>query len=182
MSTNPAIEKLKYPIGRFSKPGFIGPSEIERYINQIESLPVQMKKAVDGITEDELDTPYRPNGWTVRQVIHHVPDSHMNSYIRFKWTLTEDNPSIKAYYEDRWAELPDSKISIDVSLNLLASLHERWVILLKSMNEQDFHRTFQHPEMKHPMRLDTSLALYAWHGEHHLAHINLVKHSASVKP
>lgn len=126
---------------------------------------------VAGLNDQQLDTPYRPGGWTVRQLAHHVPDSHLNSYVRFRLALTEDEPTIKPYYEDRWAELPDARTApIHTSLALLGSLHERWVLLLRSMAPEQFARTFRHPELG-LMTLDKNLALYAWHGQHHVAHI-----------
>ena len=127
--------------------------------------------AVAGLTEERLDTPYRPEGWTVRQVVHHVPDSHMNAYVRFKLALTESAPAIKGYEEARWAELEDTqRVPVEVSLALLAALHTRWVALLQSMPEADFQRTLVHPE--HGVRtLDQMLATYAWHGPHHVAHV-----------
>ncbi len=131
-----------------------------------------MRNAVEPLNEDQLNTPYRPDGWTVKQVVHHVVDSHMNSYIRFKWALTEDNPTIKAYFEERWAELPDSaETPVAISLNMLEALHYRFVILLKSLTAEDWDRTFVHPEHNQSFTLKMTVALYAWHSKHHLAHI-----------
>lgn len=171
------LEKLKYPIGKFSKPESIDQSTIDQWINEIELLPSQIRNAVSGLSDEELNTPYRPGGWTIRQVVHHLPDSHMNSYIRFRWTLTEDTPLIKAYFEDRWAELPDAKEGdIEPSLLLLEALHGRWVKLLRSLSPEDLGKSFIHPETKKSVRLDVNIGLYAWHGLHHLAHIeNCVK-------
>ncbi|HMB90707.1 MAG TPA: putative metal-dependent hydrolase, partial [Rhodothermales bacterium] len=127
--------------------------------------------AVQGLTDDQLDTPYRPDGWTVRQVVHHVPDSHLNSYVRFKWALTETEPLIKTYDQDGWSTLPDARTaSIEMSLILLDAIHERWLALLQGLSEDDFARTFKHPEWG-LVRLDQNLAIYAWHGKHHVAHI-----------
>lgn len=166
------IESLKYPIGRFQRPESIDRSQIDRWIEEIEQLPLQIRTAVAGLTKKQLDTPYRPDGWTIRQVVHHLPDSHMNSYIRFRLALTEDTPTIKAYYEDRWAELKDAKHGeIESSLLLLEALHARWTSLLRSMTLEDFGKSFFHPEMRKEVRLDINVALYAWHGRHHLAHI-----------
>lgn len=172
---NESIElKLKYPVGRFVRPQNIAEADLAAWINDIEDLPERLAAAVNGLQEDRLETPYRPGGWTVRQVVHHLADSHMNSYIRFRLALTEDSPRIKPYREAAWAQLPDAKNSpIDVSLDLLRALHARWVVLLRSMPVEDFARTFEHPE-NGPMRLDISTALYSWHGRHHLAHISSV--------
>ena len=170
------LNSLRYPIGKYTKPDPITDQQISDFIRRIETLPARLKAAVSGLSENQLDTPYRPDGWTVRQVIHHVPDSHLNSFIRFKWTLTEDNPVIKAYFEDRWANLNDYKETpIEVSLSLLESLHKRWVILLKSLTKSDLQKTFIHPETNRQIKLDELIGLYAWHGDHHLAHIESLK-------
>lgn len=161
----------RYPIGKFHYEG--PPSEQQRrqFLDEIASTPANLRAAVRGLSPAQLDTPYRDGGWTVRQVVHHVPDSHLNSYVRFKLALTEDDPTIKPYAEDRWAELADSKSTpIEVSLTLLDSLHDRWVRLLRSLNADDWKRTFRHPELG-AMTLEKNLALYAWHGRHHVAHI-----------
>lgn len=161
----------RYPIGKFHYEG--PPSEQQRrqFLEEIASTPANLRSAVKGLSPAQLDTPYRDGGWTVRQVVHHVPDSHLNSYVRFKLALTEDDPTIKPYAEDRWAELADSKSTpIEVSLTLLDSLHDRWVRLLRSLNADDWKRTFRHPELG-AMTLEKNLALYAWHGRHHVAHI-----------
>jgi len=134
-----------------------------------------MRAAVAGLTPERFDTPYRPGGWTVRQVVHHVPDSHMNAYVRFKLALTENEPTIKPYEEAAWAELADSASTpADVSLTLLETLHDRWVRLLRSMTEADFARKFRHPQLG-VVPLDKNLALYAWHGKHHVAHITSLR-------
>jgi uncharacterized damage-inducible protein DinB len=140
------------------------------WIEEISAAPQHMREAVAGLSDSQLDTPYRPEGWTVRQVVHHVPDSHMNCWVRFKCALTEDEPAIKTYDEARWAELPDSKGPIEVSLSLLEGLHTRWIELLDPLSEAQFHRTFVHPELG-VRTLDQTLSLYAWHGRHHVAHI-----------
>jgi uncharacterized damage-inducible protein DinB len=162
---------LRYPIGKFH---FVGPLTEERMqtsLDDIARTPANLRVAIKGLSEAQLDTPYRPGGWTVRQVIHHVPDSHLNSYVRFKLALTEDEPTIKPYAEDRWAELADTKSTpIEVSLTLLEALHDRWVRLLRSLSAEDWKRTFRHPELG-AMTLEKTLALYAWHGRHHVAHI-----------
>jgi uncharacterized damage-inducible protein DinB len=165
------LNQLRYPIGKFSAPNEISPEQIKTYIKTIEDTPAKYKKAVQDLNEEQLDTPYRPDGWTIRQVVHHVPDSHLNSYVRFKLGLTENKPTIKPYDEAKWAELDDSKDTpVEVSLTLLESLHKRWATLLRSMTEKDFQKTIIHPE-RGEMRLDKMLALYDWHCKHHLAHI-----------
>jgi hypothetical protein len=162
----------RYPIGRFTRPKSLSPKEREDAIEEISKAPAAMRAAVKGLKREQLDTPYRPDGWTVRQVVHHVPDSHMNAYCRFKLGLTEDVPTIKPYDEALWAELADSKSDlIEESLTLLGSLHARWVALLRGMTPADFSRKITHPEWDAPLSLDTVLALYAWHGRHHVAHV-----------
>lgn len=162
---------LRYPIGNFQFNGRATDDDRRRSIGIIESTPAKMRAAVQGLTEKQLDTPYRPGGWTVRQVVHHVPDSHMNAYVRFKLALTEDVPTIKAYDEQLWANLEDSKSTlIETSLTLLECLHARMTVLLRSLKPADFARKFNHPE-RGPMTVDSLLALYAWHGPHHVAHI-----------
>lgn len=169
-------EAIRYPIGKFSAPETISPEQRQQYITEIAQLPQTLRKAVEKLSDPQLDTPYREDGWTVRQLIHHVPDSHINSYVRFKWTLTEDRPTIKAYFEDHWAELPDTKHTpVEVSLRLLEALHQRWVILLKNLHDEDWIKAFIHPETHKTIRLDTALAMYAWHGKHHVAHIQNLK-------
>lgn len=168
------MEKLKYPIGKYKRPLIIKPAAIEKWISEIEEQPAKFRTLVEHLSNDELNLPYRPEGWTIRQVIHHVADSHMNSFVRFKWTLTEDNPTIKAYYEDRWATLEDYNYTpVSVSLSLLESLHERWVILLKSLTPEQLKRTFVHPESGDTIPLDALIGMYAWHGNHHIAHVEL---------
>jgi len=162
---------LRYPIGKFSYPRPPTEQEMQGFLNEITQAPANLRAAVKELSESQLDTPYRDGGWTVRQVVHHVPDSHLNSYVRFKLALTEDEPTIKPYAEDRWAELADTKATpIEVSLRLLDSLHDRWLRLLRSLTPEEWQRTFRHPELG-PMTLEKTLALYAWHGRHHVAHI-----------
>jgi uncharacterized damage-inducible protein DinB len=161
----------RYPIGKFNYAGPLTEQQREAFLDQIAQTPVNMRAAVKGFSDAQFDTPYRPGGWTVRQVVHHVPDSHLNSYVRFKLALTEDEPTIKAYAEDRWAELADTKATpVEVSLTLLDSLHDRWVRLLRSLTPEEWKRTFRHPELG-AMTLEKTLALYAWHGRHHVAHV-----------
>jgi len=161
----------RFPIGKFHFDG--PPSEAQRaeLITSIEDAPAALHTAVAGLSPQQLDTPYREGGWTVRQVVHHVPDSHMNAYVRFKLALTEDEPTIKPYAEDRWAQLADTQSTpINVSLQLLDSLHSRWVRLLRSLQSGDWTRTFRHPELG-LVSLEKNLALYSWHGNHHIAHV-----------
>ncbi|MGA3194827.1 MAG: YfiT family bacillithiol transferase [Terriglobales bacterium] len=164
----------RYPEGKFSYTGPLTAEQKKQCLNDIEQTPANLRAAVRGLSDAQLDTPYRDGGWTVRQVVHHVPDSHMNSYIRFKLALTEDGPTIKPYMEDRWAELPDSNAPIENSLILLESLHHRWTPLLRSLSDADWGRTFTHPQLG-PMTLEKNLALYAWHGRHHVAHVTSLR-------
>jgi DinB superfamily len=164
------MTELQYPIGKFERQTEYPLSEIAEFIEILEQLPSQMRTAVEGLSDSQLETPYRPDGWTLRQVVHHVPDSHMNSFVRFKLALTEENPTIKPYNEAAWALLSDSSLPVQISLDLLEALHARWVILLRSIKPEDWKHTFNHPE-NGPMTLEYALALYAWHSRHHLAHI-----------
>lgn len=164
-------ETLRYPIGRFRAPDEIDAARIDTWIDEIESFPARLRAVVGDLPPDVLDTPYRPGGWTVRQVVHHLADSHLHSIIRFKWTLTEDTPTIKAYFEDRWAELADSRAPIDTSLDLLEALHARWVVLLRGLDAEELDRAFHHPESDTRVRLRENVGIYAWHGRHHLAHV-----------
>lgn len=166
------LKQLQYPIGSFKSPAHFEEAPIASWIETIFRFPSDLTALVENLSDEQLDTPYRPGGWTIRQLVHHVGDSHMNSYVRFKWTLTEDQPVIKAYYEDRWAELPDSKGDIVPALTLVKALHEKWVILLKTLGEQDLHRSFIHPESKKELPLWVNIGLYDWHCRHHLAHIS----------
>lgn len=161
---------IRYPVGTFNLHGAITPSDVEGWIAEIEDTPRLVKKAVARLSDNQLDTPYRDGGWTIRQVVHHLFDSHVNSYIRLKLALTEETPVIKPYHEDLWAELPDSKMPVDVSLVLLEALHNRWVTILRNLSEEDLERTFLHPESGE-FTIKKMIALYAWHGRHHTAHI-----------
>lgn len=166
---------LRYPIGKFTYDENLTEDQKRAFLDDVAQAPANLRAAVKGLSETQLDTAYRPGGWTVRQVVHHVPDSHLNSYVRFKLALTEDEPTIKPYAEDRWAELPDTKATpVEVSLVLLESLHDRWVRLLRSLTPEEWKRTFRHPEMG-AMTLEKTLALYAWHGRHHVAHITALR-------
>jgi hypothetical protein len=168
---------LRYPIGRFSPPDPVTDEQIAAWIDDLEQLPAEFRTEVESCSEEQLETPYRPGGWTVRQVAHHVADSHLHSVIRFKWALTEDRPTIKPYFEDRWAELPDYRtVPVGHSLDLLEALHRRWGGLLRAMGPEHWSREFLHPESG-PVRLRWNVGLYAWHGRHHLAHVRLVTRS-----
>jgi hypothetical protein len=167
-------EKLRYPIGKFEAQESYSTEELKACINRIESLPPRVEAIVQKLTSKQLDTTYRDGGWTARQVIHHISDSHMNAYIRFKWTLTEETPLIKAYNEKAWAETPETKSDPGISINLLKSLHAKWIILLKQIPPQDLQKQFIHPETGKHLRLDRLMALYAWHGDHHLGHLEIV--------
>lgn len=165
------MSDLSYPIGKFQFEGPLTDDQKKTMIGEIAAVPSNLRAAVKGLSESQLDTPYRPGGWTVRQVTHHVPDSHMNAYVRFKLALTENEPAIKAYEQQLWAELPDTKETpIEVSLALVDSLHDRWVRLLRSITPEQWKRTFRHPELG-VVLLERNLALYAWHGKHHVAHV-----------
>jgi len=162
---------LSYPIGKFDFKQIVAPGEYAALIEEIGAAPALYRDAVRGLDDGQLDTPYRPGGWTVRQTVHHVADSHMNSFLRMRLALTETEPTIKPYNQKAWAELSDSRTApVELSLQLIESLHARWVLLLQSLSDADFARVFRHPETG-VVRLDTNLALYAWHGRHHAAHI-----------
>jgi uncharacterized damage-inducible protein DinB len=166
---------LQYPNGKFQRPSKFTDEDRQASIKQIEETPAALWSAVTGLSEEQLDTPYRDGGWTVRQVVHHVADSHLNAFVRFKLAMTEDQPAVKTYDQKRWAELPDAKTQpVVVSLNLVDSLHKRFVALLRSMSAADFARTMNHPELG-IVPLDQYLAHYAWHGRHHVAHITSLR-------
>jgi hypothetical protein len=168
----PDFDQSRYPIGRFERVAGLPDAKTRAtLVDVIEQTPAMIKSLVQGLTEAQLDSPYRPGGWTIRQVVHHVPDSHMNAYIRMKLALTEDTPTIKGYNEARWAELPDVRSApIAISVDLLDALHRRWVALLRSLSEQDCRKTFVHPELG-SVPIFEAVAMYAWHGRHHAAHI-----------
>jgi hypothetical protein len=164
-------DDLRFPVGRFDVRAPVAAEQLPGWIAQIADAPASLRAAVEGLSAEQLDTPYRPGGWTVRQLVHHLPDSHMNAYVRLKLALTEDEPLIKPYEEAAWAELEDSRSTPpEVSLTLLETLHDRWVRLLRVLGPEDFARTLRHPEMG-TMRLDSLTGLYAWHGRHHVAHV-----------
>ncbi|HKJ93760.1 MAG TPA: putative metal-dependent hydrolase [Longimicrobiales bacterium] len=168
-------EALRYPIGRFRPRAGLSAGERTALIDDIAALPADLRAAVADLSDEQLDSPYRPGGWTVRQVVHHVPDSHLNAYIRFKLAVTEDDPSILTYDEAAWAELADGRgDDVETSLVLLETLHRRWTLFLRSLDEAQFRRTFRHPELG-SVTLERNLQLYAWHGRHHLAHVMSVR-------
>ncbi|MFD2727443.1 YfiT family bacillithiol transferase [Hyunsoonleella rubra] len=170
-----ALEQLKYPIGKFDCPDQITEVHIAEWISILEKFPIRLEALVKHLSKEQLETPYRPGGWTIRQTVHHISDSHHHSYSRFKWALTEEKPLIKAYFEDRWAELSDSKGDpIQMSIEHLKAIHYKLVNLLKSMSEDDFKRSFIHPETNSEVFLDYNLGNYAWHSNHHYAHIENV--------
>jgi hypothetical protein len=175
MSTPAAVQDLSYPLGKFKYSGSLSAAQRNSAIETISTTPAELRAAVKGLSPQQLDTRYRPGGWTVREVVHHVPDSHLNAYIRTKLALTETEPTIKPYDEKAWAELADTRLTaIETSLALLDAVHERWVHLLRSMDDGEFARTFRHPE--HGVRtLEWMVALYAWHGPHHVAHITSLR-------
>ena len=167
-------EDLRFPIGKFDADFEISPELRQAFIKTIENLPAVIRDAVSGLDEHQLNTRYRPEGWTVRQVVHHVADSHLNSYCRFKLALTEDRPTIRAYYEDRWAELPDNEMAVEHSLKIIEGIHSRWSGLLNSMSDDDFQKKLYHPESGE-WTLDGMLGLYDWHSKHHTAHITSLR-------
>ena len=174
MTTPEISEDLRFPIGKFDKSS-IGPERRAEFIQTITDLPKKINEAVKGLSDEQIDTPYRPGGWSVKQTIHHIADSHMNSYCRFKLALTEDEtPTIRPYYEDRWAELPDSRLPIDSSLAIIDGIHRRWAAMLNAMSDSDFDKRFNHPESGE-WTLDGALALYAWHSLHHTAHVTTLR-------
>jgi len=165
----------RYPVGKYERRDGLTPDERTSLIAEIAEAPARMRQAIAGLTDSQLDTPYREGGWTVRQVVHHVPDSHLNAYTRFKLALTEEHPTIRPYDEAKWAELSDSRDTpVETSLTLLESLHDRWTRLLRAMSADDYRRTLNHPDSG-VMSLDTVLTLYAWHGRHHVAHITSLR-------
>jgi hypothetical protein len=167
---------LRYPIGHYEHEGPISGEQRLHWISAIAHLPTVLAAALDGLSQEQLDTPYRPEGWTVRQVTHHIADSHLNSFMRFKLALTEEQPTIKPYYEDKWALLADTvQAPVEQSLTLIAALHERWVYLLHSLSDDDFARTYFHPGSLQVFRLDSVLGTYSWHGRHHVAHITALR-------
>jgi hypothetical protein len=169
--TTTTVDPLQYPIGKFNIPATYDKKGLQGWINDIKELPAKVRQAVTGLTDEQLDTPYRPGGWTIRQVVHHIADSHMNSLIRFKWTLTEDAPTIKPYDEKGWALQADYKLPVEPSLKMLEGIHVHMVTLFESFTDTQWHLYFTHPESGANLTLKRTLATYSWHGKHHLAHI-----------
>lgn len=170
--TDEALEKLKYPIGKYKAPSNIDSAQMTEWVSKIESFPARLREATEGLTEEQLDTRYRPEGWTLRQVVHHLADSHINAYTRYKLAMTEKRPIIKPYYEDRWAELPEAKNApIEISLKLLEGVHGRWATALRSLSEEDGKRRLIHPDADNDYVIDSMIGMYVWHGNHHLGHI-----------
>lgn len=167
-------DQQRYPIGKFAPKDSYSVEEVQHAIAQIERLPSEVEKIARSLTIKQLDTPYREGGWTARQVIHHVADSHLNAYVRTKWILTEPTPMIKAYNEKAWAETPEARLDPGISVDLLKALHAKWVSLLKRIEPGDYTKELIHPETKRHLRLDRLIAMYSWHGEHHLAHLKVV--------
>ena len=166
------LNKLKYPIGRFKPNEEFTIEQRNQMIDNIKTFPQKLTGIVTELSESQLDTPYRPDGWTVRQLVHHIADSHVNSYVRFRWTMTEDSPVIKAYDQTKWAELPDAKTApIKLSLNLLKAVHARWTMLMDRMTDEDFKKELAHPEWDNNLSLNVMVQLYSWHCDHHLSHI-----------
>jgi len=166
-------QDLRYPIGKYQKPDTVNSVSINSWISDIEELPKLLRDKTSKLTDKQLSWKYRPDGWSIRQVVHHCADSHINSIVRFKLTLTEDEPTIKPYFEDRWAKLPDTtEPPVEWSLMLLDGLHKKWVYLLRSLNEEDWKKVFVHPEHGRKVSIGENIALYAWHCKHHLAHID----------
>lgn len=170
------MDNLSYPIGHFEKPENISREVREKWVKEIASFPGKLETVLSSLTEAQLDTPYRPGGWTVRQLVHHIADSHMNAFIRFRLSLTEDNPTIKPYEEKLWAKLPDAGMPVSFSLDILRGLHKRWSFMLANLEEKELEKTFFHPASKSSHTVDETIGTYAHHGNHHLAHItNLIK-------
>lgn len=165
---------MQYPIGKFQRPTTYSPESIAESVATISLLPQELKSALSGITPEQIETPYRIDGWTVRQVVHHLADSHMNAYMRFKLALTEENPTIKGYDQDRWAVLTDNALDLDLSVSMLDGMHARWTAIMRGMSAEDWNRTFFHPEQQRSIPLKESAALYAWHGRHHVGHVKAV--------
>jgi hypothetical protein len=176
------IEKLKYPTGKYTPPADISREQIHHWIDTIETFPARLTSLAGHLEDDQLEARYRPGGWTIRQVVHHVVDSHVNSYIRFKWTLTEDRPVIKTYEQTLWAEQPDAKEGpIDMSLEFLSGLHKRWVYMLRGLTDEELNKSFVHPEYNRERDLKYLIGMYAWHCNHHYAHVELAISSPIVE-
>lgn len=180
--SNEKLEQLRYPIGRFKYPEEYSEEQMKEWIINIENFPANLKKEVENLSESQLNTPYRPGGWTIKQLVHHLADSHINSYVRLKLTLTEDEPAIKPYFEERWATLKDSElVPVEESLKLLDGLHKRWTAILKNLTEAQWERKYFHPENKKLVSIKAMTALYSWHCNHHLTHITNLKQKKGWK-
>lgn len=165
------LENLRYPVGRFVPPSTYSPNDRPERIAAIRELPDRLAEAIEGLDDVQLDTPYREGGWTVRQLVHHIADSHLNSFSRFKRTLSEEYPPIRGYDQDGWVNMPDTRLSPEVSLQMLRGIHARLTALLEGMGDEDFARKLNHNEWDRDLNLDDMLAMYAWHSQHHVAHI-----------
>lgn len=163
-------DTTRYPIGTFDFEQAFTPDDVQGWLEHITTFPQELRAVLEPLHEAQLNSPYRPNGWKIRQLVHHIADSHMNAYVRFKWALTEDAPTIKAYVQDGWAALPDSDLDIAISLQLLEALHQRWTGLLRQLSPEQWQRTFVHPVLG-AITLEQATGMYAWHGRHHLEHI-----------
>jgi hypothetical protein len=167
-------EALRYPTGKFTPKESYTRLELSQCIERIESLPARLESFIQGFSSKDFDATYRPGGWSARQVLHHISDSHLNAYVRLKWTLTESSPIIKAYDENLWAETPEVALEPTISLTLLKALHIKWVALLKLLSDTDLQKEYIHPETGKPVRIERMIALYAWHGDHHLGHLKII--------
>lgn len=171
-----AVDPTRYPIGIYTPPPTFDRAFVEASIAALESSPAELRAAVNGLDDVQLDTPYRDGGWTVRQVVHHLPDSHTNAYVRHKLVMTEENPTIRPYFEAKWAELPEARTAeVELSLRLIEALHARWTRYLRALPASAFDRTFFHPQAGKTMRLDWNVGMYAWHGKHHTAQITALR-------
>jgi hypothetical protein len=175
MARMEASEALRYPIGKHTMPSSVTDQHRRRWIDEIAATPAALRAAVAGLSEAQLDTPYRPGGWTVRQVAHHIPDSHIHAYCRTKYALTEDQPTIKPYDENAWSKLVDARGPLAPSLAMIDGVHARWVAVLKALQPADFPRQCTHPEFGRTFTVDELMALYSWHGRHHVAHITSLR-------
>jgi hypothetical protein len=171
---NNAEDQLRYPVGKFTPQESYTPEDLSFFIKKIEEFPAKVEALAQTFTAAQLETPYREGGWTARQVLHHLPDSHMNAYTRIKWTITEQTPLIKAYYEKLWAETPETKLDPIISINFLKALHIKWVALMRLLSKEDLSKEFIHPETNKHVRVDRMIALYAWHCDHHFGHLKII--------
>ncbi len=172
----PSLESLRYPVGRFEAPPGAGPERVDRWIGEIEALPAQLRRAADGLDAEQLDTPYREGGWTLRQVVHHIADSHLNANVRIRIAITEPEAAVRPYDENAWARLPDARSGpIELSLALVDALHARWSALCRSLTLEQLRTEFHHPEYEQPQVVGATLGMYAWHGKHHVAHITSLR-------